>query len=72
MTANGNLKRRVRARVAKTGESYTSALRHVRSAGAQAGPPVAARLRLAVAQIAVSHDPRDPPACAAVARRCVL
>jgi hypothetical protein len=59
MTANGNLKRRVRARVAKTGESYTSALRYVRSTGAGAGPPVAARLRLAVARTAVSHDPRD-------------
>ncbi len=59
MTANGNLKRRVRSRAAKTGESYTSALRHVRSTGAGVRPPVAARLRLAVAQTAVSHDPRD-------------
>ncbi|MFI5753576.1 carbon-nitrogen hydrolase family protein [Streptomyces sp. NPDC051644] len=31
MTANGNFKRRVRARAAKTGESYTTALRHFRS-----------------------------------------
>jgi predicted amidohydrolase len=30
MTANKNLKRQVRARAAKTGESYTAALRHVR------------------------------------------
>jgi predicted amidohydrolase len=59
MTANGNLKRQVRSRAAKTGESYTSALRHVRSTGAQAGPPVAPLLRLAVARTAVSHDPRD-------------
>jgi predicted amidohydrolase len=30
MTANRNVKRRVRARAAKTGESYAAALRHVR------------------------------------------
>jgi hypothetical protein len=30
VTANKNLKRQVRARAAKTGESYTAALRHVR------------------------------------------
>lgn len=30
MTRNGNFKRRVRARAAKTGESYTAALRHLR------------------------------------------
>jgi serine/threonine protein phosphatase PrpC len=32
MTANWRLKRRVRARAAKTGESYTAALRHLRHA----------------------------------------
>ena len=32
MTANRNLKRRVRARAAKTGESNAAALRHVRPA----------------------------------------
>jgi hypothetical protein len=32
MTANRNLKRRVRARAAKTGESYAAALKHVRPA----------------------------------------
>jgi uncharacterized protein YxjI len=32
MTRNSNFKRRVRARAAKTGESYTTALRHLRSA----------------------------------------
>jgi len=32
MTQNRNLKRRVRARAAKTGESYTAALKHVRQA----------------------------------------
>ena len=42
MTRNGNLKRRVRARAAKTGESYTAALRHIRQSepapGARRGP----------------------------------
>jgi hypothetical protein len=32
MAANKNLKRRVRMRAAKTGESYAAALRHVRPA----------------------------------------
>ena len=32
MTANKRFKRRVRARAAKTGESYTAALRHFRTA----------------------------------------
>ncbi len=42
MTANKNLKRRVRARAAKTGESYTTARRHVVSSppdGAPTGLP---------------------------------
>lgn len=39
MTANKRFKRMVRARAAKTGESYAAALRVVRSA--QAGPPPA-------------------------------
>lgn len=33
MTENANLKRRIRARAAKTGESYTAARRHLLSAG---------------------------------------
>jgi predicted amidohydrolase len=57
MTQNGNLKRRVRARAAKTGESYTAALRHVR----QPSPddPVTKSVRLAVAQTTLFDDPRD-------------
>jgi hypothetical protein len=46
------VKRMVRARAAKTGESCTSALRHFRK---QAIPSV----RLAVAQTLVREDPRD-------------
>ncbi|WP_413989978.1 carbon-nitrogen hydrolase family protein [Labrys okinawensis] len=57
MTQNGNLKRRVRARAAKTGESYTAALRHVR----QSPPdhPDARSVRLAVTQTSLFNDPRD-------------
>lgn len=57
MTQNGNLKRRVRARSAKTGESYTAALRHVRRAPPD--EPAAQSLRLAVAQTSLCNDPRD-------------
>ena len=57
MTANRNLKRRVRARAGQTGESYTAALQHIRPA---ADPrPGAKRLRLAVAQPIVREDPRS-------------
>ncbi len=59
MTANRNLKRRVRARAAKTGESYTTALQHVRPALAANPRPGAKRLRLAVAQPIVREDPRS-------------
>lgn len=57
MTQNGNLKRRVRARAAKTGESYTAALRHIR----QASPdhPDTKSVRLAVAQTSLFNDPRE-------------
>jgi len=51
MTANRNLKRRVRARAAKTGESYVTALRHVR--------PDVNLVRLATAQVVVRDDPGD-------------
>ena len=54
MTANGNLKRRVRARAARTGESYTTALSQMRS-----GPSALRPLRLAVAQTEIGHDPGD-------------
>ncbi|MGF6175553.1 carbon-nitrogen hydrolase family protein [Ensifer sp. 4252] len=57
MTKNGNLKRRVRARAAKTGESYTSALRHIRQT--IPGHPAAKSVRLAVAQTSLFDDPRD-------------
>ena len=59
MTANRNLKRRVRARAGKTGESYTAALQHVRPAPAADPQPGAKRLRLAVAQPVVRADPRS-------------
>jgi predicted amidohydrolase len=62
MTANRNLKRRVRARSAKTGESYTTALRHVRPAPAGDPVPETTRLRLAVAQAILPGDPRDAAA----------
>jgi predicted amidohydrolase len=65
MTAHRNFKRQVRARAAKTGESYTSALRHIRptpSAGVVPGaanPESSEGVRLAVAQTLVREDPRD-------------
>jgi predicted amidohydrolase len=59
MTANKNLKRRVRARAAKTGESYTTALRHFRSTAGGDGKVSAAKaMRLAVAQTTLRDDPR--------------
>ncbi len=59
MTQNGNLKRRVRARAAKTGESYTAALSHIRKASKDAPEPKLKSLRLAVAQTSLCDDPRD-------------
>src|ERR1700761_4294347 len=53
MTANGNFKRRVRARAAKTGESYTAARRHLRTT------PRGDSMRLSVAQLTVHPDPGD-------------
>jgi hypothetical protein len=38
MTANRNLKRHVRARMARTGESYTAALRHLRRMPTEGSP----------------------------------
>ncbi len=70
MTANRNLKRRVRARAAKTGESYTAALRHFRPSG-PTGPgatmPETKHLRLAVAATSPTPDPTDPAALRATA-----
>ena len=60
MTQNGNLKRRVRARAAKTGESYTAALRHLREAQPHCAD--AQSVRLAVAQSSLFNDPRDSSA----------
>ncbi|UXN57788.1 carbon-nitrogen hydrolase family protein [Phyllobacterium zundukense] len=57
MTQNGNLKRRVRARAAKTGESYTAALRHIRRASLD--HPDTKSVRVAVAQTSLFNDPRD-------------
>lgn len=72
MTANRNLKRRVRARAAKTGESYTTALRHIRDSRVHLGPfrpdpmgeamPEPKKVRLAVAQTADHEDPADADA----------
>ncbi|WP_116949468.1 carbon-nitrogen hydrolase family protein [Jiangella endophytica] len=59
MTAHRNLKRRVRARSAKTGESYTAALRHVRPVRGGDDDPPGAALRIAVAQSTVRDDPTD-------------
>jgi predicted amidohydrolase len=59
MTQNGNLKRRVRARAAKTGESYTAALRHVRQTSPDHSEPETKSVRLAVAQTTFFNDPRD-------------
>lgn len=56
MTQNGNLKRRVRARAAKTGKSYTAVLHNIRQ---QPDRPELRSLRLAVAQTSLFDDPRD-------------
>jgi len=60
MTANRNFKRRVRARAAKTGESYTAALRHFRTT--PRGDPMPKTMRLSVAQLTVHPDPGDTAA----------
>lgn len=62
MTENRNFKRRVRARAAKTGESYTTALMHLRDAKTTDTPPHSKSLRLAVAQSSYFDDPRDAAA----------
>ncbi|RJQ71986.1 carbon-nitrogen hydrolase family protein [Pseudonocardiaceae bacterium YIM PH 21723] len=59
MTANRNLKRRVRARAAKTGQSYTTALRHFRQNPTGEVMPETNHVRLAVAQHVLREDPRD-------------
>jgi predicted amidohydrolase len=59
MTQNGNLKRRVRARAAKTGEAYTAALRHVRQTSPDHPQPETKSVRLAIAQTTLFNDPRN-------------
>lgn len=59
MTDNRNFKRRVRARAAKTGESYTAARMYVLPKVTSDGALEARRLRLAVAQTTYADDPRD-------------
>src|SRR3954451_1480096 len=61
MTAHRNFKRRVRARAAKTGESYTAALRHFRPTPSGEDMPELTQtiLRIAVAQSTVREDPTD-------------
>lgn len=67
MTADRALKKRVRARMARTGESYTAALRHFRSTRGDTVPnhtfaDATPLLRLATAQTTPHHDPADPSA----------
>ena len=62
MTANRNFKRRVRARAAKTSESYTAALRHFRATPPGESMPKNTALRLSVAQLTVAPDPGDTAA----------
>jgi predicted amidohydrolase len=69
MTANRNLKRRVRARAAKTGESYSAALRHFRTAPRGEPMPETTPLRLSVAQLTVQPDPGDTAALRAAGDR---
>lgn len=57
MTRNGNLKRRVRARAAKTGESYTTALSQIRRELPNQPETSAGSLKLAVAQTSMRTDP---------------
>ena len=59
MTTNKNLKRRVRARAAKTGESYAAARRHVHSAQRADAMPDVPLVKLATAQVVVRDDPGD-------------
>ncbi|RVO48167.1 hypothetical protein [Sinorhizobium meliloti] len=58
MTQNGNLKRCVRARAVKTGESYTAALKHFRQKPDDQTAAVRS-IPLAIAQTSLLDDPRD-------------
>jgi predicted amidohydrolase len=57
MTRNKNLKRRVRTRMVKTGESYTTALQHLSPVSTEDSNPPSKCLRLAVAQSTQRRDP---------------
>jgi len=59
MTANKNFKRRVRARAAKTGESYTAALRHFRTTPQEELTQRAKNIHIAVAQNRICDDPSN-------------
>ena len=59
VTTRGNFKRRVRARAAKTGQSYTTALRHFRRTPGDDEMPKTKTLRLATARTTLRQDPRD-------------
>lgn len=59
MTKNGNLKRRVRARASKTGESYSAARMQVLNSQQSTQMPVRKSARLAVAQMTIRNDPCD-------------
>jgi|SRR5579875_608193 len=56
MTANKKFKRRVRGRAAKTGESYTAALRHLRS---PKGHTMEDNARLVLGQVAAGQLPPE-------------
>jgi predicted amidohydrolase len=60
MTDNRRFKRLVRARAVKTGESYTTALRHLRAPEPDERPATA--LRIAVCQTGYRDDPTDEQA----------
>lgn len=60
MTKNGNFKRRARA--AKTGESYTASLRHLRQTLPDNPQTELGSILVAVAQTTLCNDPRDIPA----------
>jgi predicted amidohydrolase len=62
MTAKRNFKHRVRARAAKTGESYSAALRHFRTTPRGESMPKNTFMRLSVAQLTVQPDPGDTAA----------
>lgn len=59
MTKNANFKRRVRARAAKTSESYTTARNQLLNKSPENPIPEKSRIRLAVAQTFVQDDPGD-------------